>query len=76
MKRKVKVFRSGGSLAVRIPKAWIGETEHLVLSRKGNDIILSPEGDDLRALARKFAADGLIAMKRPEQPATPSTRWS
>ena len=72
--KTTKLFRSGGSYAVRIPKAWVPESREVVLRREGTRIVISAAGSDLRDLARDFAEDGLIDFKRPEQPKTPPSR--
>lgn len=72
--KTTKLFRSGGSYAVRIPKAWVPESGEVVLRREGTRIIISAAGSDLRALARDFAEDGLIEFKRPQQPETPPSK--
>jgi virulence-associated protein VagC len=72
--KTTKLFRSGGSYAVRIPKAWVPESRKVVLRREGKRIVISEAGSDLRALAQNFAKDGLIDFKRPEQPQTPPSK--
>lgn len=72
--KTAKLFRSGGSYAVRIPKAWVPESEEVVLHREGNRIVITEAGADLRELARSFAEDGLIDFTRPEQPSIPPTK--
>jgi len=72
--KTTKLFRSGGSYAVRIPKAWVPESREVVLRREGKRIVISEAGTDLRELAHKFAADGLIEFDRPEQSSTPPAK--
>jgi len=74
MERRARLFRSGGSWAVRIPKAWVPESGRVVLRREGRRIIMTEEGENLRELARKFSADGQIEMKRAEQPFMPKRK--
>ncbi len=74
MIKKSKLFRSGGSYAVRIPKSWVPASGEVVLRREGKRIIITEEGEDLRELARRFADDGLIEFERASQPITPDTR--
>lgn len=69
--KKAKLFRTGGSYAVRIPKEWVPVSEEVVIRREGNRIIVSEVGADLRELAQAFAAEGMINISRPEQPITP-----
>lgn len=69
-----KLFRSGGSYAVRIPKSWVPASHEVVLRREGDQIVISEAGRDLRDLARSFAEDGLIDFSRSEQPKSPPVR--
>lgn len=69
--RKAKLFRSGGSLAVRLPKAWIQGGDVVHLSKQGDSIIITPQNNTLLSLAAKFRKDGVIEFKRPKQPKTP-----
>lgn len=72
MIKKTKLFRSGGSYAVRIPNSWVPASKEVVLRREGARIIITEDGEDVRELARRFAADGLIDFERPNQPTTPN----
>jgi virulence-associated protein VagC len=72
--KKTRLFRSGGSYAVRIPRDWVPASGDVILRREGRDIIISEAGAPLRDLADKFARDGRIAFERPAQPKTPEGR--
>lgn len=72
--KKAKLFRSGGSYAVRIPKSWVPASGEVVLRREGKRIIMTEEGADIRELAHRFSKDGLIDFKRSPQPATPEAK--
>lgn len=74
MMKKTKLFRSGGSYAVRIPKSWVPASGEVVLRREGKRIVITEEGDNVRELARQFSADGLIEFERPCQPTTPEVQ--
>jgi len=65
-----KLFKSGGSYAVRLPKAWVPESGRVVLHREANRIVITEEGADLRAIATRFAEEGRIDFERPKQPLT------
>ncbi len=74
--RKARLFRSGGSYAVRIPKAWVPASGCVILRREAGRIVITEEGGDLYVLAKRFADDGLIDFERPGQPgAPPSKGW-
>jgi virulence-associated protein VagC len=68
--KSTKVFRSGGSYAVRLPKAWVPPSGRVVLRREANRIIITEEGADFRELATQFAKDGPLDFERPSQPLT------
>ena len=72
--KMAKLFRSGGSYAVRIPKAWVPDSHEMILEREGDRIVMTPAGADLRELARSFAEDGLIEFERPAQPKIPAPK--
>lgn len=66
--KSTKLFKSGGSYAVRIPKAWVPKSGRVVLRKEANRIVITEEGADIRELAHRFAEDGLLEFERPEQP--------
>jgi virulence-associated protein VagC len=66
-----KLFRSGGSYAVRIPKSWVPRSHEVILRREGDRIVITEAGCELRELAQSFAEDGFIDFSRPEQPQAP-----
>lgn len=69
-----KLFKSGGSYAVRLPKAWVPASGRVVLRREANRIIITEEGGDLRELAARFAQEGRMDFERPAQPPTEASR--
>lgn len=71
---KTRIFKTGGSWAVRIPKDWVPRSRIVDISREGNRIVVSVASDNLRALAASFAADGVVELDRPEQPLAPDTK--
>ncbi len=64
--KTAKVFQNGRSMAVRIPRQWIEGVEEMELSRRGNDIVLTPVHRQLGDLAQEFAADP-VDIKRVKQ---------
>lgn len=74
MRKTAKLFHSGGSLAVRIPKSWIGDADRVTLTTNGSAIIITPDNRNLLELARHFRKDGPIDFDRPAQPKTPESR--
>ena len=44
---KAKVFRSGNSQAVRLPKEFRFETEEVEIMRRGEEIVLRPKHESL-----------------------------
>ena len=69
--KKAKLFKSGGSLAVRLPKSWIHGGNVVTLTKQGDSIVITPENNTLLSLAEKFRMDGVLDFKRPKQPKTP-----
>lgn len=63
-----KLFKTGGSYAVRLPKAWVPSSGKVVMHREDNRIIITEEGSDLRELAARFATEGRVDFERPAQP--------
>ncbi|TVP78863.1 MAG: AbrB/MazE/SpoVT family DNA-binding domain-containing protein [Puniceicoccaceae bacterium] len=72
--KKAKLFRNGGSYAVRIPKSWVPVSGEVFLRREGKRIVMTEAGEDLRSLAHRFAEDGLVDFERSTQPRTPRAR--
>ena len=72
--KKTKLFKSGGSLAVRLPKSWVRGGEVVTLSKQGDSIMITPENNSLLSIAEKFRKNGVIEAKRPKQPTTPPAR--
>jgi len=72
--KKTKLFRSGGSYAVRIPKSWVPASGEVILRREGKRIIITENGGNLRDLAHQFADEGLIEFERSKQPRTPKVK--
>jgi len=63
---KAKIFRSGNSQAVRLPKEFRFEVKEVEIFRQGNEIILrdprqnlSKAYDAIVAMPNDFLADGL-----------------
>jgi len=63
--KTVKVFKSGNSQAVRIPKEYQVNGEELIINKIGNTIILFPRDDpwelfkrSLQEFSDDFFADG------------------
>ncbi len=72
---KTKLFRNGGSWAVRIPKNWVPHNKEVEISREGGRIIICEASEGLRQLAAKFEEEGPIEFARPKQPPAPEARW-
>jgi antitoxin VapB len=52
--RTRKLFRNGGSQAVRIPKEMRFATDEVLLRREGDRLILEPKARTLAALSREM----------------------
>jgi antitoxin VapB len=53
---KAKVFRSGNSQAVRIPREFQFDTDEVEIERRGDEIILRPPVRNLRGAFDALAA--------------------
>jgi len=51
-----KVFKTGRSQAVRLPKAFRFDTDEVTIERQGNAVILRPKEDDNRAWVKRLQA--------------------
>ena len=52
--RHQKLFRNGGSQAVRIPKEMKFDTDEVILHREGDRLIIVPKVKKIRALSKKM----------------------
>jgi len=80
---EAKLFRSGGSQAVRLPKAFRFEGDRVRISRDGHRVILEPVAarprrsvEDVRAWLADIQASAGEGFERPEQPAMQERDWS
>lgn len=62
----VKVFKNGRSRAVRIPKAWLGGADEVLLTRRGDDILIRPSRESLGELSARFRADPVDLKRIPQ----------
>jgi virulence-associated protein VagC len=53
-----RIFKTGRSPAVRIPKAWIGNAAEVEMTRRGKDIVIRPKTSTLWQVAEENAALG------------------
>ena len=61
-----RVFKTGGSQAVRLPQEFRFDTDKVVIRREGRNVILSPpfkDWDDFLENAQPFTDDFLEIMK-------------
>jgi len=70
-----KLFRHGGSQAVRLPKAFRFEGEEVQIEKHGDEVLLKPvpakKFRSFTAIARFLAAEFPGAGEFPEPPARP-----
>lgn len=77
MEHKAKVFKSGNSQAVRLPKEYQFSEEEVRIQRVGNAVILLPSGDpweSFRNSLEQFSDDFMEDGRR--QPADPGRDMS
>jgi virulence-associated protein VagC len=65
--KTARLFKTGRSKAVRLPKSWIGDTTEVELERRGKNIILRPKQSDLWQVAEECALIGGPEIKRLPQ---------
>lgn len=79
MTQFAKVFQSGGSQAVRLPKEFRFDVEEVEISREGDAVILRPKVGpaspwaSLKAAAARGFSEDFLAQGR-EQPPSPQDR--
>jgi len=56
--KTTKLFKTGRSVAVRIPKAWVGDTEEVTLENHGDVIIMRRKSPTLGEISTECAAIG------------------
>jgi antitoxin VapB len=71
MKSTAKLFKSGRSQAVRLPKEFRFEGTEVRIKRHGRGVLLEPTEVDLDALFAKIDALGVKFPEREEQPPYP-----
>jgi antitoxin VapB len=71
-----KLFQSGSSQAVRLPKEFRFKGDKVRIRREGRSIVLSPVEDDVEAWLAKLRAipNDPSFMKDRNQPKTPKRR--
>jgi virulence-associated protein VagC len=62
--KTARLFKTGRSLAVRLPKDWIGEATEVEMERRGVDIILRPKQGDPWTVAEECGRYGKAVPKR------------
>jgi len=68
--KRARLFRTGRSWAVRLPKAWVGEATEVDMERQGDRIVLTPRSGDPWQVAEECAAYGQAAPRRLPQSET------
>lgn len=64
--KTTKLFKTGRSRAVRLPKTWIEGVDEVVLEKKGEEIVIRPKRNDLWQVAEE-CDDGYGFPDRLEQ---------
>ena len=67
---RTKVFRSGNSQAVRIPREFQFETDEVEIERRGDEVVLRPPVRNLRGAFEALAAlpEDFFAEGREDSP--------
>ena len=69
--KTAKVFSNGRSLAVRIPKDWLGGANEVEMERVGDSIQLRPCRCTLGEVAGRFRADPVEIKRLPQTETAP-----
>ena len=69
MEKDAVLFKSGNSVAVRIPREWVPPSRDVRLHKEGASIIITPKRESIFDLAEEFAAEGEIefSLVRPKR---------
>ena len=77
-----KIFKHGGSQAVRLPKAFRFEGTEVSIEKRGNEVVLKPKkkpanfGDVMRELHEKFPGSKEFPdIERPKKHERPILEW-
>jgi len=78
-----KLFKHGGSQAVRLPKAFRFEGTEVLIEKRGREVVLKPSkpkqatfGDVIREIQQKFPdADEFPEIERPKKHERPILEW-
>ena len=65
-----KVFKSGNSQAIRLPKEFRLDTDKVKITRLGNNLLIEPikpDFDDLESILDRFSADLEIERYQPSE---------
>lgn len=64
--KTARLFNTGRSKAVRIPKAWVEGVNEVEMERRGSDIVLKPKQSDLWDAAKECRQLGGKAKRLPQ----------
>ncbi|MGE9296549.1 MAG: antitoxin [Puniceicoccales bacterium] len=74
--KTAKVIPSGRSLAVRIPKSWLGDVSEVQLERVGDTIQIRPKRATAGEIAREFQDDPVFIERLPQSSTPPKDLFS
>ena len=63
-----KLFKTGRSQAVRLPKEFRFKGDEVRISRHGSGVLLEPIDTDIEEIVRRIDAHGVKFPERAEQP--------
>ena len=69
--KTAKVFSNGRSLAVRIPRKWLGSADEVEMEKHNDTIILRPKRKSLLEIAEAFRKEPLIIERLPQSHTPP-----
>lgn len=68
--KTARLFTTGRSKAIRLPKAWIGDTTEVEMEHRGDEIIVRPKRTDLWKVAEECRQLGSTSIERLQQTTT------
>jgi|GEM_PF-1226843 len=69
--RTAKVFANGRSLAVRIPREWLGGADEVILEQVEGEVRIRPQLKTLGEFAAEFRDDPVVLERLPQTITTP-----
>jgi len=70
--KTAKVFSNGRSLAVRIPKKWLGTADTVVMHKEGDVIKIRPKRKTIMEISQECSKKPIFIERLPQTQTPPS----